>query len=132
MDIILRPKSKGKVFCLLASVSFLVLAKISKLPEKTKFLQIYFLQMPIDTTIEKGYTTTISITFSTTYAPKHIFTSYLRFLKAGYGFPKKSKNIKPKLSPVFLGRISFLFIFAHEMRKIEGGYYDHINISIPR
>ena len=42
MDIILRPKSKGKVFCLLASVSFLVLAKISKLPEKTKFLQIYF------------------------------------------------------------------------------------------
>lgn len=88
--------------------------------------------MPIDTTIEKGYTTTISITFSTTYAPKHIFTSYLRFLKASYGFPKKSKNIKPKLSPVFLGRISFLFIFAHEMRKIEGGYYEYINISIPR
>ena len=132
MDIILRPKSKGKVFCLLASVSFLVLAKINKLREKTKFLQIYFLQMPIDTTIEKGYTTTISITFSTTYAPKHIFTSYLRFLKASYGFPKKSKNIKPKLSPVFLGRISFFVYFAHKMRKIEGGYYEHINISIPR
>ena len=120
MDIILRPKSKGKVFCLLASVSFLVLAKISKLPEKTKFLQIYFLQMPIDTTIEKGYTTTISITFSTTYAPKHIFTSYLRFLKASYGFPKKSKNIKPKLFPVFLGRISFFVYFCPRNEKNRG------------
>ena len=48
--------------------------------------------MAIGTTIEKGYTTTISITFPTTYAPKHIFTSYLRFLKASYGFPKKVKE----------------------------------------
>lgn len=67
--------------------------------------------MAIGTTIEKGHTTTISITFPTTYAPKHIFTSYLRFLKASYGFPKKSKNIKPKLFPVFLGRISFFCLF---------------------
>lgn len=120
MDIILRPKSKGKVFCLLASVSFLVLAKINKLREKTKFLQIYFLQMAIGTTIEKGYTTTISITFPTTYAPKHIFSPYLRFLKASYGFPKKSKNIKPKLSPVFLGRISFFVYFCPRKEKNRG------------
>ena len=120
MDIILRPKSKGKVFCLLASVSFLVLAKINNLTENSKFLLIYFFQMPIDTTIEKGYTTTISITFSTTYAPKHIFTSYLRFLKASYGFPKKSKNIKPKLFPVFLGRISFFVYFCPRNEKNRG------------
>ena len=76
--------------------------------------------MPIDTTIEKGYATTISITFSTTYVPKHIFTSYLRFLKASYGFPKKSKNIKPKPFPVFLGRISFFVYFCPRNEKNRG------------
>ena len=76
--------------------------------------------MPIDTTIEKDYTTTISITFSTTYAPKHIFTLYLRFLKASYGFPKKSKNIKPKLFPIFLGRISFFVYFCPRKEKNRG------------
>lgn len=76
--------------------------------------------MAIGTTIEKGYTTTISITFPTTYASKHIFTSYLRFLKASYGFPKKSKNIKPKLFPVSLGRISFFVYFCPRNEKNRG------------
>ena len=68
--------------------------------------------MPIGTTIEKGYVTTISITFPTTYAFQHIFTSYLRFLKTSYNIPKKPKNIKPKLFPNFLGRISFFVYFC--------------------
>ena len=120
MDIILRPKSKGKVFCLLASESFLVLAKINNLTENSKFLLIYFLQTPIGATIGSAYAATIFLTFSTTYAPKHFFTSYLRFLKASYGFPKKSKNIKPKLFPVSLGRISFFVYFCPRNEKNRG------------
>ena len=86
-------------------------------------LQIFaniFLQMSIGATTKNAHTSAISITFSTTYAPKHIFTSYLRFLKASYGFPKKSKNIKHKLFPVFLGRISFFVYFCPRNEKNRG------------
>ena len=76
--------------------------------------------MPIGTTIEKGYATTISTTFSTIYAFKHIFTSYLRFLKTSYNIPKKTKNIKPKLFPVFLGRISFFVYFCPRKEENRG------------
>ena len=92
MDIILRPKSKGKVFCLLASVSFLVLAKISKLREKTKFLLIYFSQTSIGATIGSAYATTIFLTFSTTYTQQYIFASFLVFSKSELRFPEKVKE----------------------------------------
>ena len=101
MDIILRPKSKGKVFCLLASVSFLVLAKINNLTENSKFLLIYFLQTPIGTTIGSAYATTTLPTFSTTYTQQYIFAPFLVFSKSELRFPEKAKEYQAKTFPRF-------------------------------
>ena len=57
--------------------------------------------MPIDTTIEKGYTTTIFLTFSTTYTQQYIFASFLVFSKSELRFPEKAKEYQAKTFPRF-------------------------------
>lgn len=111
---------KAKSFCRLTFVFFLVLAKINNLTEKSKFLLIYFSQTSIGATIGSAYATTIFLTFSTTYTQQYIFAPFLVFSKSKLGFPKKPKNIKPKLFPVFLGRISFFVYFCPRNEKKRG------------
>ncbi len=92
---------KAKSICRLTFVFFLVLAKINNLTEKSKFLLIYFSQTSIGATIGSAYTTTIFLTFSTTYTQQHIFAPFLVFSKGELRFPEKAKEYQAKTFPRF-------------------------------